>query len=127
MREHWREADPDRNPDLKDIASSYAGATFLTARAVGEMVGTGALVQESEGTARIVQMSVAAHARRKGIGRKIPADPCERARASGQRRIVLETTETWTDAIAFYETFGFRVIEHHNGSTHMALDLDTEV
>src|SRR5512146_2833208 len=69
LAEHWGQIDPGRNPDLNDIAASYAGAFFAVACLEDRLVGTGALVPRSAETAEIVRMSVAAPLRRRGIGR----------------------------------------------------------
>ena len=123
LEEHWGNLDPAKNPDLDDIASTYAEATFLLAWQGDELVGTGALVHEVDGIARIARMSVAAHVRRCGIGRLILQHLCEQARATGYHRIVLETTCTWNDAIAFYERCGFRAVGSRHGDMHFVLDL----
>jgi len=123
LEEHWGRLDPTKNPDLDDIASAYANATFLVAWQGDALIGTGALIGDVDGVARIVRMSVARHARRRGIGTLILQHLCERARATGHRQIMLETTSTWEDAIAFYERNGFQVIGSHDGDTHFALDL----
>jgi putative acetyltransferase len=126
LEEHWGSLDPTMNPDLDDLASAYAGATFLvTERGPGGgPVGTGALVHESEGVARIVRMYVAADARWKGVGGKILDGLLESARAAGYRRVVLETTETWADAVAFYGRRGFREVGRRDGEVHMTLDIE---
>ena len=58
LAEHWGILDLSLNPDLNDIASTYAGADFLVARIAGRIVGTGALVPCGAGSAEIVRMSV---------------------------------------------------------------------
>jgi GNAT superfamily N-acetyltransferase len=121
--EHWGYLDPSKNPDLDDIASTYADATFLIAWRGKELVGTGALVRERDRVARIVRMSVAPHMRRRGIGTAILRRLRQQAQAAGYRQIVLETTSTWVDAIAFYERNGFRAIGSRDGDTHFVLDL----
>ncbi|HNT75804.1 MAG TPA: GNAT family N-acetyltransferase [Anaerolineae bacterium] len=120
--EHWGFLDPTLNPDLNDIAASYADAVFLTAWLDAELVGAGALIHEAEGVARIVRMSVAREKRRIGIGQAILRQLCKYARSAGYRQIVLETTSTWEDVIAFYERFGFRRIGAWDGDTHFVLD-----
>jgi GNAT superfamily N-acetyltransferase len=70
-------------------------------------------------------MSVAADMRRRGIGRMILAQLVERARAGGFRRLILETTATWEDAVAFYRRCGFVVTHHQAGDVYFALDLET--
>jgi GNAT superfamily N-acetyltransferase len=124
MEEHWGNIDPTLNPDLADIASHYSGGTFLLAWEEGEVVGTGALVREMERVARVVRMSVARGRRRQGIGRAILQQLLAEARQAGYRRVVLETTSTWSDAVAFYERQGFHIVGVPDGDTHFALDLD---
>lgn len=123
LREHWGVLDPALNPDLNDIAASYADAVFLTAWVGDDLVGVGALIHEAAGVARIVRMSVARERRRLGVGQAILRQLCEHARSAGYCRVVLETTSTWDDAIAFYERFGFRRIGTWDGDTHFALAL----
>jgi GNAT superfamily N-acetyltransferase len=121
--EHWGTLDPTKNPDLDDIAQSYADATFLLVWQRGELVGTGALIPETPGVGRIVRMSVATHKRRRGLGSLILQQLIEHARAIGYHRLVLETTSTWLDVIAFYQRHGFRSVEERDGDTHFVLDL----
>ncbi len=123
LAEHWGTLDPTLNPDLDDIASTYSDATFLVACHGHDLIGTGALVHERDGVARIVRMSVAPQVRRRGVGTLMLRHLCERAQAAGYRHIVLETTSTWEDAIAFYTRHGFRVVGAHAGDTHFVLDL----
>ena len=126
LREHWGEIDPTLNPDLNDIATSYAGATFLVARFQGKIVGTGALVPRWNGTAEIVRMSVAATMRRRGIGRLILQRLVEHARAQGFCRVVLETTATWNQVIAFYQNYGFQITHWRDGDVYFAIELLSE-
>jgi ribosomal protein S18 acetylase RimI-like enzyme len=123
LEAHWGCLDPTKNPDLDDITSTYAGATFLLAWQGENVVGTGALVREEEGVGRIVRMSVAASLRRRGIGRLLLERLCEHARAAGYRQLVLETTSTWENAIAFYERHGFQRVGSWDGDTHFVLPL----
>jgi putative acetyltransferase len=123
LAEHLGILDPSMNPDLDDIRSSYAGATFLVAWCGGRIVGTGALVPRGNGTAEIVRMSVAADTRRRGIGSAILQRLCERAKDDGCKHVVLETTETWSEIIEFYKRSGFHVTNCSDGNTHFALDL----
>lgn len=124
LAEHWGTLDPARNPDLKDIAASYTGAVFLVARQAGRIIGCGALVPRTVETAGIVRMSVAADVRRQGVGCLILTALCDHARAGGFRRVVLETTATWTEVIAFYLRFGFRITHHQDDDVYFLLELD---
>ncbi|MDK2980181.1 MAG: hypothetical protein PWQ55_528 [Chloroflexota bacterium] len=123
LAEHWGRLDPALNPDLNDIAVSYHGAFFLVAKEDGRVVGCGALVPHDAHTAEIKRMSVAADLRRRGLGRRILQALCEEAKARGFRRIILETTETWDEVIAFYLAFGFQVTHHQDGDVYFALEL----
>jgi GNAT superfamily N-acetyltransferase len=113
--DHWGVLDPSKNPDLDDIAAAYAGATFLVARRDGRIVGTGALVPRGNGTAEIVRMSVTRDLRRRGLGRLILTRLVEQARRDGLHRVVLETTATWQEVIAFYLDYGFRITHKSGG------------
>ncbi len=117
LAEHWGTLDPTLNPDLDDIAASYAAGTFLVAHIDGELVGTGAIVPEN-GNGRIVRMSVAEEKRRQGIATVILNHLIQIAQENQYRQIVLETTSTWQDAISFYQRHGFTITHHADGDTH---------
>jgi GNAT superfamily N-acetyltransferase len=53
-------------------------------------------------------MSVAAHLQRHGIGRRLLQHLVAHAKARGYRHVILETTATWHEVIAFYQQQGFR-------------------
>jgi ribosomal protein S18 acetylase RimI-like enzyme len=126
LAERWGYLDASKNPDLDDIAASYAQATFLVAYLETQLIGTGAVVREAEGVCRIVRMSVAGHLRRRGIGKRILQDLRLCAEADGYRQVVLETTVTWHDAIGFYERCGFRRLGQRDGEEHFVLDLRSD-
>ena len=116
LADHWGEVDPSLNSDLDDIAASYATGRTLVALADAAVVGTGTVMPRPNGDAEIVRMSVASSQRRTGLGRRIVAELIETARAWGATRVVLETTTAWTGVVAFYESCGFTVTHHEDGS-----------
>ena len=118
--EHWGILDRTLNPDLNNIAHSYQGETFLLAVQGEEIVGCGALIAEEgrEGYGRIVRMSVKNTARRQGIGQLILAHLETAARQRHFHTIVLETTETWDDAVAFYLANSYQITHHQDGDSH---------
>ncbi|MBX3080766.1 MAG: GNAT family N-acetyltransferase [Anaerolineae bacterium] len=118
LGEHWGWIDETRNPDVDDIAVNYAGQTFLVAEDDGQLIGTGALIHETDDVARVVRMSVAAEVRRQGLGSQLLDALIVRARQRGYRKIVLETTATWTEVIAFYQRHGFRELGVADGDMH---------
>ena len=123
MEEHWGVLDESKNPDLDDIASSYADGVFLVAWQDGEMVGRGAFRPVSDETVEIVRMSVRKEKRRQGIGGEILAELCWRAYRQGYKRVILETTASWEEVVAFYRAFGFEVTHRMAGDLYFAMDL----
>ena len=122
--DHWGTLDTTKNPDLNNIAESYAGAIFLVACDGDEIVATGACIPRSERQAEIVRMSVKRELRRKGLGKRMLENLLNQARRSGFEQIILETTETWTDVIAFYQQFGFKITHYQDGDVYFSLDLN---
>jgi ribosomal protein S18 acetylase RimI-like enzyme len=126
---HWGALDLTLNPDLNDIAGNYADGVFLvayrgeTAHAPSLLVGTGALIPEGPGVGRIVRMSVDQSLRRMGIGRKLLDVLIQYGRELGYNEIVLETTETWADAVGFYQRYGFETTGFADGDRHFRLIL----
>jgi putative acetyltransferase len=124
LRERWKILDPSKNPDLDDIAASYADGWFRVAVIGGEIVGTGALIPRGEGILEIRRMSVRHGLRRRGIGGEILRRLIEDARASGCRTVILETTSTWRDAADFYRKHGFRVTHQKGEDTYFLMELN---
>jgi ribosomal protein S18 acetylase RimI-like enzyme len=123
LKEHWGSIDPQRNPDLDDILASYAGGFFLVAALGDRIVATGALIPRAARVAEIVRMSVAIDQRRRGIGSAVLRRLLEDAKTAGYQKIILETTSTWDESIAFYQKHGFRFTHLRGGDTFFALDL----
>ncbi len=46
-----------------------------------------------------------------------------KARAAGYKRVVLETTATWTDTVAFYRQRGFRSLGMRDGDHHFEREI----
>jgi len=124
LKDHWGTIDPLKNPDLDDIGSYYARGFFRVVVLDGRIVGTGALIPRADSAAEIVRMSVARDLRRRGIGSAILKQLIGDAEASGRRKIILETTSTWSDAVAFYERRGFRPTHVQGGDTYFLLELN---
>ena len=122
--EHWGWLDPTMNPDLDDIAASYADGVCLVGSESERLVATGVLLPEGEKTGRIVRMSVDMRERRKGYGRVLLHALLETAQELGYIQVVLETTATWADAIQFYEANGFQPTHKTDGDIHFILALD---
>jgi GNAT superfamily N-acetyltransferase len=123
LRERWGAIDPTRNPDLDDLAAAFAGGAFFLAERDGKLVGTGGWIPATDGTAEIRRMWVARGLRRTGIGGAILRRLIAAIRNSGRRRVVLETTSAWTDAVAFYCKHGFAVTHRQEGDTYFVREL----
>jgi GNAT superfamily N-acetyltransferase len=122
LRERWKNLDPSKNPDLDDIAASYAHGAFRLAAIGGRIVGTGALIPRAGSTNEIFRLSVARPLRRRGIGSAILRRLMEEARSAGYRKIILKTTSTWKDAAAFYPKHAFRKTRLRGGDTVFLLE-----
>lgn len=123
LGEHWGWIDEYINTDLEDISVSYASGHFVLGFFKEKLVATGALIPEDEFTKRIVRMSVAKEFRRHGFGSQILKHLISLARRTSTKKVVLETTETWDDVIAFYESFGFQIDRYRDGDVHLFLIL----
>ena len=121
LAQHWdAPIDPTLNPDLDDIAASYAhGTTLVAVMPDGAVVGTGTIVPRGTATAQIVRMSVATEHRGHGIGQRLVYALIDIAGDGWGRpaiqTIVLETTATWTATIRFYQRCGFAITHHTDG------------
>ncbi len=122
--EHWGFLDEGKNPDLDDIATAYANGLFLVAWMDDEIIGTGAFKPHSATQVEIVRMSVKKDLRRRGIGRQILDELCQRAAQAGYAEVILETTETWQDVIDFYLRYGFKITHYLNGDIYFKMILD---
>ena len=123
LKEYWGTLDPTLNRDLDDIATTYKDATLLVACEGSRIVGTGVLKPRDSDAGEIVRMSVAHDMRRSGIGRRILDALIAAGREHGYARIILETTQTWAGAIAFYQNAGFEVTHHQDGDVYFVMDL----
>ena len=113
--DHWGVLDEGKNPDLDDIATTYADGVFLVARLDDKIVGTGAFKPYSATQVEIVRMSVKKDLRRQGIGQQILSELCKIAAEKGYAEVILETTKIWQDVIDFYLSYGFEITHHQDG------------
>ena len=122
LEERWGALDEALNLDLRDIARTFREGLFLCAWVDGVLIGTGAFLPRGRATAEIVRMTVARNWRRRGVGRRIAQALLDAAARRGYRRIELETTSSWADAIAFYRGLGFVVTHHSGGDAFFVLE-----
>ena len=125
LGEHFGWIDESLNLDLNDILASYvtSGHVFVVAEQGGEVVGTGALIEEEPVVGRLVRVSVGSRHRRQGIGRGLVEHLVAAARERGYRRLLVETNDDWDDAIGLYLDCGFVEVEQPVGHRHLALEV----
>lgn len=99
----------DTDAELARLPASYTGkgGAFWIAEQGGELVGTCGVAPVAEGTLELRKMYLRPAARGLGAGERLLREALAFARTSGARRVVLDTTEQMTRAIAFYERHGF--------------------
>jgi GNAT superfamily N-acetyltransferase len=115
LRDHWGDVDPTLNQDLDDLAAAHRDGRIVVVRDGADIVATGTVVRRGPGTAEIVRMSVDGSRRRSGLGRIVTDELVDTARRWGCERVVLETTQAWTDVVAFYQSCGFRITHAADG------------
>lgn len=94
---------------VRDLPGSYAdhGGAFWVARHDGTLVGTCGVFPLGGGTLELRKMYLRSTARGLGLGATLLDTAVAWARERGFTRMVLDTTEQMTRAIAFYEANGF--------------------
>jgi GNAT superfamily N-acetyltransferase len=125
LGEHWGFIDETLNPDIDAIDAHYLqpGHLFVVAEHEGEIVGTGGLIAEGADTMRMVRISVHRERRRLGLGRRLVEHLVAAARQRGVGRVVVETTNTWQDAIGMYLNCGFTQYAEDEHDVHFVREL----
>lgn len=91
---------------------------FVVMRAGETPAGCGGLSTIEEGLGEIKRMWVGPAWRGQGWGKRLLSELEDRARALGHRRVRLDTNSALTEAIAMYETAGYRAIERYNDNPY---------
>lgn len=125
LREYGLEPDPaGTDADLSDIESVYqaSGGLFDVLTDVqGRVFGTVAVFRVDSVICELRKMYLERGARGKGWGRLLLEHALRRAAELGFRRVVLETASVLREAVALYESRGFR----RYAPAHMAARCDT--
>lgn len=105
--------------DLADAHAHYSRdprVAFFLADSSGTLAGMCGvdLWQGDETIAELRRVAVRADCRRKGIGRRLLNEAEEWARAQGFRAMRFHTVDLFREAIAMYESSGFRLVQLHN-------------
>jgi ribosomal protein S18 acetylase RimI-like enzyme len=92
---------------------------FLVARTVdGVVAGCGGVQSHVGDTAEIKRMWIDPASRGAGVGRRLLGELEARCRRLGYARIVLDTNATLVEAIAMYESAGYRPTERYNDNPY---------
>jgi putative acetyltransferase len=130
LAEYGLAADPDgTDADLRDIEAVYhepGGSFEVVEDAHGRMVGTVGLYRTSATSFELRKMYLSPAARGRGLGRWLLARSLEHARKAGAQRVTLETAAVLAEAIALYQSFGFRAVPgaHCSARCDQAYELD---
>lgn len=84
----------------------------------GGVLGCGALQRIDGATAEIKRMWIDDAQRGRGLGRRLLAHLEGIARDQGRTRVVLDTNEVLTEAVAMYERAGYGRIERYNDNPY---------
>lgn len=123
LAEHWGEPDLTLNPDLNDIETSFSKGIFLTGWSHNTLAATGGALFIDQYTAQIVRMSVNKEFRKQGLGTQILDALVLSLKKMGIKRVILETTTTWTGVISFYRKYGFTLTHEHGEDSWFELSL----
>ena len=106
----WSLRTKRRLPTREEPFSTRGVSNFSGVFADGQAVGCCALVAMAAGEFEVAKMAVTESAQGKGIGRRVLQKTIAEARASGARRLYLETNRTLATAVRLYESLGFKHI-----------------
>jgi len=118
------EGDEFYEQQLRDIGGRVEESDVLVAESEGRVVGCVTFVDglkplsevEDPDAATIRMLGVATEARGRGIGEALIRACIDRARASGRRRVRLDTRTSMAGAQRLYERLGFRRAPDHDWS-----------
>jgi len=99
--------------DVASLADPYGailnkGGRIFFAIGNDQPIGCCALLAMGPGEFEVAKMAVTESCQRSGIGRRLLEATISEAKASGARRLYLETNHVLSSAIRLYESVGFR-------------------
>jgi DNA-binding MarR family transcriptional regulator/GNAT superfamily N-acetyltransferase len=110
--------DPDAGSAADVAAMRAPDGAFLVMRSDHETVGCGGVQRIDDGTAEIKRMWIHPDWRGLGLGGRMLTRLEAVGRTLGRTRVVLDTNETLTEAIAMYERAGYHPIERYSDNPY---------
>ncbi|HZX53922.1 MAG TPA: GNAT family N-acetyltransferase, partial [Ilumatobacteraceae bacterium] len=104
--------------DDAEVGFRPPNGVFLIAVDGDAVVGCGAIQYVDANTAEIKRMWVDASRRGVGLGRRLLGRLEAEIRGSGRTRVVLDTNDALTEAIAMYGRLGYVPIERYNDNPY---------
>jgi N-acetylglutamate synthase-like GNAT family acetyltransferase len=92
------------------------GGRILIAITGNDVIGTCAIILETNNTAELAKLAVSPNAQGKGVGRMLAIESIKEARKMGLKKIFLVSNKKLNRAIRLYESIGFK---------HMPIPKDT--
>ena len=108
------------NPEQSIIRN---GGFILFAKSNDEIVGTCAILKESNKRYEIADMVVAPQHRGKHIGKRLLSAAVEKVRHAGARQVYLVTSSRLTISVELYRTYGFREVSVDGASVYEGSDV----
>ncbi|MEO8428903.1 MAG: GNAT family N-acetyltransferase [Verrucomicrobiota bacterium] len=112
LQEYGLSPDPCRtDADLADIERHYhirGGIFDVLIAGDGQVVGSVGLYPVNDSTCELRKMYLRSSLRGKGLGRHLLEHALKRAKQLGFSRVTLETASVLKEAIALYQSYGFR-------------------
>ena len=122
IKEYVGEININFNKDLDNIEEQYKDGQFLLVIHKEKLIGTGALIYNGE-IGQIVRMSIDKSYRHLGIGKKLLDELIEHASKNNTKKIIVETTNNWKNAINFYKSYGFKFLHYKDDDIYFYLDI----
>lgn len=104
--------------DDADLCFRPPHGVFVIALAGDAVIGCGAIQYVDESTAEIKRMWVDPARRGIGLGRSLLGHLEAQVRSTGRSRVVLDTNDSLTEAIAMYGRLGYIPIERYNDNPY---------
>ncbi len=113
--------------DPDDVTPPHGDFLLLTELTTGTVLGCGGVRVLPSGDVELRRMWLAPDARGKGLGRFLLRALENRARALGGRRVVLSVNESLHEAIALYESAGYRPTEPFEDNPYVSVFLGKDL